>query len=316
MNKQLKLMLTFILIISLCTVMTISSKAAGTYFLYEGLLYGVNDGKAYIHGSDGEGWDIVIREKFLNKYDVTEIEEYAFFENESIEQVSFEEALHLEIIGDGAFSRCTKLKEVYITPSIKVIGTGAFDGCTSLSHAYLWKDSVKNIPRQCFYGCTSLETIELMDEPESIGPLAFANCSSLKRIDILSKETEIADNAFEGCDELVIYCTNNSSAMQYAEDHDIDYVVIDSDPEMAYILGDADDNKNVSVADATWVQFKLAKYHLEVFNEVAADIDKNGLDVSDATLIQRHLAGFESNYAIGEIVNSSAISEVSVYYHE
>ncbi len=70
----------------------------------------------------------------------------------------------------------------------------------------------------------------------------------------------------------------------------------------AVLIGDADDNGKVNIDDAAAVQKVLAKFSVSPFNETAADIDGDGLSITDVTLIQRYLAGYENPYQIGEYV--------------
>ena len=71
--------------------------------------------------------------------------------------------------------------------------------------------------------------------------------------------------------------------------------------ESVYINGDADVDGNVTILDATAIQRKLAEFNVVSFDEQAADVDGNGLDITDATRIQRYLAGYSDPYHIGEI---------------
>ena len=68
----------------------------------------------------------------------------------------------------------------------------------------------------------------------------------------------------------------------------------------SYIIGDADMDGSVTVLDATAIQRTLADLPVSAFDEKAADVDGSGLDITDATKIQRCLAGIENPYHIGE----------------
>lgn len=68
------------------------------------------------------------------------------------------------------------------------------------------------------------------------------------------------------------------------------------------VLGDANSYGRISICDVTAIQRKLAKYDVPDLNELAADIDGSGLNVNDATLIQKYLAEIDTEYTIGEKV--------------
>lgn len=70
----------------------------------------------------------------------------------------------------------------------------------------------------------------------------------------------------------------------------------------SYKRGDADGDNEITIMDATVIQRVLVQIPVTNFNEKAADVDNNGLDITDATFIQRHLAEMDIPYRIGEIV--------------
>ena len=69
-----------------------------------------------------------------------------------------------------------------------------------------------------------------------------------------------------------------------------------------YIRGDSDNDSQVTIVDASWIQRKLGELSVtKTFKSKAADVDNNGLDISDATWIQRYLSGIGNNpHKIGE----------------
>ena len=75
--------------------------------------------------------------------------------------------------------------------------------------------------------------------------------------------------------------------------------------EKTIYLGDVDGDDEVSIIDATLIQRKLVEMPVSIFNELAADIDGNGLDITDATYIQRYLAEIPTPYLIGEPIQQS-----------
>ena len=72
----------------------------------------------------------------------------------------------------------------------------------------------------------------------------------------------------------------------------------------SYIRGDADNNGKVDIQDVTAIQRKLALIDVSSFNKTAADVDGKGLNIIDATAIQRYIAGFENTLKIGETVKN------------
>lgn len=80
-----------------------------------------------------------------------------------------------------------------------------------------------------------------------------------------------------------------------------DYYAI---PAETYILGDADHDGTVTILDATAIQRTLADLPVVSFDNKAADIDGNGLNILDATMIQRYRAGFTVSYPVGDSIES------------
>ena len=77
--------------------------------------------------------------------------------------------------------------------------------------------------------------------------------------------------------------------------------------ETNYLRGDANGDGFVTVYDVTALQRHLAKLELLSENNLtAADIDGNGLNITDATNIQRYLAEYENVYNVGEWINIGA----------
>ena len=71
----------------------------------------------------------------------------------------------------------------------------------------------------------------------------------------------------------------------------------------SYIRGDADGDGSVTILDAVVIMRRLSDISVTSFFEKAADVDGKGLDITDATRIQRYLASFADPYHIGDTVN-------------
>ena len=137
----------------------------------------------------------------------------------------------------------------------------------------------------------------LSDQITSIDNGAFAQCKNLSKIVIPATVTQIGDTAFQGCDQVVIHAVADSYAATYAKEHEIACVSISVE---TCLRGDADGDGVVSVLDATAIQRRLVDLPTASFNEIAADVDGDGLNIIDATSIQRYLADFENIHHINE----------------
>ena len=70
----------------------------------------------------------------------------------------------------------------------------------------------------------------------------------------------------------------------------------------SYIRGDADGDGTVTILDATVIQRRLVELPTPSFDKRAADVDSDGLNITDATWIQRYLAEFDNIHHINETV--------------
>lgn len=88
-------------------------------------------------------------------------------------------------IGDGAFSKCDSLREVYIGEGYEVIGMAAFERCKNLEKVYI-PDSVKVIEAKAFYKCEKLKVVRMSQAIEEMNGYVFEECISLKEIHLPS----------------------------------------------------------------------------------------------------------------------------------
>lgn len=126
------------------------------------------------------------------KFDDNEIPEYCFFSVASgevllpsatdeigdgafagsdINDMTLPEAVRK--IGNYAFYDCGKLATVTLPASVESLGEGVFGKCTALKKADLSATAIKEIPNQCFAGCTALEEVILPKGLVRIGREAF-----------------------------------------------------------------------------------------------------------------------------------------------
>jgi len=78
---------------------------------------------------------------------------------------------------------------------------GAFYNCTSLTSVTI-QNNVETIGREAFRGCTSLTSVTIPDSVTTIGEYAFFQCSSLSKITIPDSVTTIGEYAFFQCSSL------------------------------------------------------------------------------------------------------------------
>lgn len=92
--------------------------------------------------------------------------------------------------------------------------------------------------------------------------------------------------------------------------------------EKKLILGDANLDGRVSIEDATAVQKYLAGVKdFNVRQEVSANVDNTKIDVSTVTVIQKYLADYEVEYALGSVIDEGedgiiVKKAVDLYYPE
>ena len=71
--------------------------------------------------------------------------------------------------------------------------------------------------------------------------------------------------------------------------------------EIRPLLGDADNDGDVTILDATCIQRVLGGYQVDSYDEAAADADcDESISILDATAIQRYLVGYHDGHPIGE----------------
>ena len=97
----------------------------------------------------------------------------------NVKEVVFEDGSQLETIGAVSFYYFLYTTEIELPETVTEIGREAFAGCTALRGLYL-----------------PLGT-------ESIGPGAFAGCISMESVYIPATVTEVASGAFDDCVSLL-----------------------------------------------------------------------------------------------------------------
>lgn len=95
-----------------------------------------------------------------------EIERRAFYRCKELKEISLPSSI--TEIGEEAFYFCG-IEELELPASLRVIDDSAFFRCKNLKTVYI-PESVRTIGRWAFHGCSRLESIEILHDPEEIGP--------------------------------------------------------------------------------------------------------------------------------------------------
>ena len=137
-----------------------------------------------------------------------------------------------DVIGNRAFSGCSRLTSLTLPASITRIGDDAFCCCSGLTSLTL-PAGITEIGYGAFWGCSGLTSLNLPAGITSIGDDAFYGCSGLTSITLPAGITEIGGSAFNGCSRLTSltlpagitsigefafsYCSGLTSIYVYAE---------------------------------------------------------------------------------------------------
>ncbi|MBR5643497.1 MAG: leucine-rich repeat protein [Salinivirgaceae bacterium] len=196
----------------------------------DGVMYKLQeDGTCAVLANNYSG-EVVIRGSVDYNGDestVTSISNSAFKDCSDLSSVTIPEGVNT--IGSNAFNGCTGLTSVNIPNSVTSIGSSAFFGCTGLTEITIPENvtsiesaAFKNCSgletlnfnaKNCgamsgqnyyatFNGCTSLATITIGENVETIPSYAFLCCSSVKTVTIPASVTSIGDDAFKECNEI------------------------------------------------------------------------------------------------------------------
>ncbi len=138
---------------------------------------------------------------------VQTIPAYTFYECASLQTVTISRGVLS--IGEHAFCDCTSLTTVnWNATNCTEAGSqysSIFVGCTTLTTVYIG-DNVQTIPAYTFYECPALQTVTIGEGVQSIGEFAFAYCTNLTTVNWNAINCTTAGSAdepiFYGCEQL------------------------------------------------------------------------------------------------------------------
>lgn len=306
MKRILSVLLIFVLLIS--SVLSVSAASADltdegkTVFTINDWTYTAIDGGSHYEIVEYVGTNVnLIIPRIVNDAMVVSLGNYSFTEDKNVKSV--ETSSPLWSVGDYAFLKCDALETFVCNFALKEIGIGAFSDTPLLKSINLENSVITQVKSLTFLN-SGIEEVALPDTCTKISQKAFAQCEQLSKIIIPKSVTEIHEDAFKSSDNVVIYCYTDSYAHQYAETNGIEYVLIDGPYDVTFILGDADGDGTVTILDVTKIQRVLVELDPDNDGLIAlrGDTNEDGLNILDATCIQRYIAGYEVADSIGEEV--------------
>lgn len=198
-------------------------------------------------------------------------------------------------IGIRAFSECTSLESIELPDSITSIGMQAFEVCTSLKSVKL-PENLTSIEPGSFAMCANLTGIEIPANTSFIGFAAFMSCLSLESITIRNPQCEISENAILEFDNLTIYGYEGSTAQEYAENNDINFVALSDTTEPTTEPATQPTTEPITtpefkVSDLVALQkWIIGSGELSEKGSIAYDLNKDSvINVFDVVLLRRKL---------------------------
>lgn len=213
----------------------------------------------------------------------------------------------LTSIPEGIFYGCTSIISIDLPDSVVLIGSSAFQGCTSLNKIVI-PDGVTKINGSTFQDCAKLKNVTIPDSVEIICTNAFMECDSLKNITVPETVTILEDKCFgyhysfgyEPYGDVTITGHKGSSAETYANENGIIFIDLDEIPTTSEetevtLIGDANEDGFVDLADATSIIQHIGnpgRYALSEQGLANADCNSdNKVTGADAIAIQKLEAG-------------------------
>ena len=188
MKKALSLILSVVMLLSICTCVPMVAHAADSGKCGANVSYTYNSStkKLTVSGT-GAMWNFI--EDNPGWYDyraeirsievgtgVTKIGDYAFAYCENVTAVSF--AGSVTNIGEYAFCYCNSLQSITLPAALTTIGQYAFENCSALKSITI-PEGMRTITTYAFYNCTSLESVTFPYTIRTIEDYAFTDCNQI-----------------------------------------------------------------------------------------------------------------------------------------
>lgn len=134
---------------------------------------------------------------------VTTINNDAFKNCESLNNVNFEQLINLNTIGDNAFANSGIKGNIIMPESLNVLGSHAFYGCKNLVSVDLSDCLGLNVELgYTFANCINLTTANIPNNLTYLGQFMFSGCQSLANISLPTSIITLNDGVFQNCSSL------------------------------------------------------------------------------------------------------------------
>ncbi len=130
------------------------------------------------------------------------------------------DGLPVKEIAESAFQNRDHIYSVTIPDTVEKIGEAAFRNCINLISVKL-PSNLAELPFECFRDCKLLGSITLPQTLIKIDDRAFFGCTMLGKTVIPESVKEIGYDAFYNCESIVLDCSQNKYAQNYATQFNI-----------------------------------------------------------------------------------------------
>lgn len=262
---------------------------------------------------------------------LTDIDSHAFCDCTSLKE--FDIPSTVTEIGEQAFWGCSGLRSVTIPVGVTEINYATFKNCTELKDVYYdgsesqWNAITIGEDNECLLNANiHFKTSEKIDptgvalsksdiflvigKNYTLSANVLPSNATNKTVTWTSSDSEVARvingkvTAYKTGITSITATTSNGKTASCR-------VIVIPDTDTAGLVGDSDADGNVTIMDATCVQYFLSYLSVsDSFRWLASDTDRDGdLSITDATYIQRYAAGMINSFSHPESISLNATSK-------
>ena len=142
---------------------------------------------------------------------------YAFADCKKIGKFSFAQNASLMRIGDGMLQNASSLSKIKLPGRLRSIPDHTFRNAVKLENCQIGS-SVTKIGNSAFQGCKKLQRMILPGQVQTIGKRTFYQCKKLKKVTIRTVQLrKIGKEAFKGCASKIQFAVPKGKQTVYAK---------------------------------------------------------------------------------------------------